>query len=129
MLLTWCTNKMLLKEPLVTVSLQVSKLQGILKGDVEAYLADRHVADVLADFPAAHLPLTEVPQLHGFWRHYHFNEAGTMLLLVNWELQTRPRVHAVLWLWDSIKSSMFLHPDTLVEAFTIAARQFSSDAL
>lgn len=44
----------------MTTPLQASKLQGILRGDVEAYLADRHVADVLADFPAAHLPLTEV---------------------------------------------------------------------
>lgn len=44
----------------MTVCLQAAQLQGILNGDVEAYLADRHVADVLADFPTAHLPLTEV---------------------------------------------------------------------
>ena len=57
---TWCIKPRRRATVLVFAPLQASQLQCILKGDVEAYLADRHVADVLADFPAAHLPLTEV---------------------------------------------------------------------
>ena len=41
---------------------QAARLQAVLAGDVEAYLSDRHVLDILEDFPAAHVePLQVAP--------------------------------------------------------------------
>lgn len=44
-------------------NLQARRLSEVLAGDVEAYLARRHVADVLSDFPSAKLGTTEVSAL------------------------------------------------------------------
>ena len=60
MILTWCIETCIARRACNDVCLQASQLQGILMAGVETYLADRHVADVLTDFPDAHLPLTEV---------------------------------------------------------------------
>lgn len=43
---------------------QAQRLHEVLAGDVETYLAPRHVCDVLTDFPAARLPMSEVRACH-----------------------------------------------------------------
>lgn len=65
--------------------LQAARLQAVLAGDSETYLSQRHVADILAEFPAAKLtpleaclfkpPPTLCPTCCAIWSH---NQLGRL---------------------------------------------------
>lgn len=73
--------------------MQAARLEEVLRGDVEAYLAPRHVADVLADFPAARLGTSEVrgaatPRRHWMCLCCSFNSLD-VAMIVHWSMLSK----------------------------------------